>query len=258
MQIITLTSDFGYRDHSVATLKGKLLNTDRNLNLVDITHDITPYDIEEAAYIFRAAYPSFPKATIHMISVFEFYNGHNRLIFFNRNGHWFIGPDNGLFSLVFPESPTGVFSLQLNLEEPFPIQNAFARILEALLKGIPPEEFAEEIHSITRKLNLKAVVTKGDIRGSVIYFDHYGNAIVNIHKDLFDKVCAGRNFAVYFKRFDPISKLSEHYLDAEIGEPICTFNSQGLLEISVTLGRAEKLLGLKKGDAIQIEFNDDV
>ena len=144
MQIITLTSDFGYRDHSVATLKGKLLSTDLGLNLVDITHDIAPYDIEEAAYIFRAAYASFPKATIHIISVFEFYNGHNRLIFFNKDGHWFIGPDNGLFSLVFPEPPKGVYSLQLDIDEPFPIQNTFSRILEALLKGIPQKSLPKD------------------------------------------------------------------------------------------------------------------
>ena len=89
-------------------------------------------------------------------------------------------------------------------------------------------------------------MSKDEIRGSIIYFDHYGNAVVNIHKDLFQQIGKERDFALFFKRFDPIYRLSHTYLDAEIGEPICRFNSHGLLEIAVTLGRAQEMLGVEK------------
>lgn len=255
MQIVTLTSDFGYKDHSVATLKGKLLSVNQGLQLVDISHGITPYSIEEAAYVFKVAYRSFPPGTIHIINVFEFYKEQNELLIFKFGEHYFIGPNNGLFSLIFWPLPDLIYSVELHAQNGFPVQTTISSIVGKLLDGNHPSDIGKSVESITQKLNLQAVVSKNEIRGSIVYFDHYGNAVVNIHRDLFEQIRGDREFALFFKRFDPIYKMSKHYMDAEIGEPICKFNSRGYLEIAVTLGRAEKLLGLKKGDAIQIEFN---
>ena len=254
MQIVTLTTDFGYRDHSLAALKGKLLSIDPSLNIIDITHGVTPYSIEEAAYIFKSSYHLFPENAIHVVSIFEYYSKVNELIFFSKEGFRFIGPNNGLFSLVFDPLPDLIYGKPVQPDKSYPIQSAISTVVRKMLEGEKMETIGERPNTITTKLNLKPVVGKHEIRGSIIYFDHYGNAVVNIDRSLFDKVRSNREFALYFKRFDPIYRVSEHYMDAEIGEPICKFNSQGLLEVAVTLGKAKDLLGLKKGDAIQIEF----
>jgi S-adenosylmethionine hydrolase len=257
MSIITLTSDFGNKDYSVPAWKGKLLNVSTETQIVDITHDVTPYSIEEAAYLFRAVYREFPNDTIHFLSVYDYYQSANHMLFFEHGGQFFAGPDNGLFSLIFDDLPKVFYQVPLAADRPFAIQNAFAVIYEGLNKNIPLESIGAEVDSIAMRLSLHPVISKDQLRGSVVYLDRYGNATVNINRDLFNNAGQGREFKLYFKRFDPITEIHEHHMQAEIGAPLCTFNSQGFLEISINLERADHMLGLKKGDAIQIEFLTD-
>jgi len=118
MSIITLTTDLGTKDHKVASIKGSILSLEKNVPIVDITHHIEPHDIIQTAYIVRNSYSHFPKGSIHMIAVDCFYHKDRKFLVLEANGHYFIMPDNGLFSLIFPEiKPEKIYEISHNASD---------------------------------------------------------------------------------------------------------------------------------------------
>ena len=255
MPIVTLTSDFGWTDYYVGLLKGGLLSKNPNLNIVDISHNIKNYDIVQGAFILKNAYDSFPEGTIHVISVNNYYNKDHCFIAVRYNGHYFLGPDNGVFSLLFEEKPTSVYELERTGDNDFPMKDIFAKAVAHITNDMPFNEIGIPLDEITERITFQPVISKSHIRGSVIHIDHYENAIVNISKELFDKVRGKRDFSIFFKRFGPIKKISDHYASVPVGETLCFFNSAGYLEIAVNMGKAHSLLGLNIDDSIQIDFH---
>jgi S-adenosyl-L-methionine hydrolase (adenosine-forming) len=252
MQVVTLTTDFGLNDYYVALLKGALLKLSPNLQIIDISHNVKPYDIVQGAFILKNTYSSFPVGTIHIITVNNSAEGMS-LICFQCDGQVFIGPDNGIFSLVFPKMPDA-YRLDSNKEHPFPIQQTLANTVQHLVAGQPMHEIGFPAGDIVQRIALQPVLSHSQIRGSVIYIDHYENVVINIPKELFEKVRNGRKFALFFKRNDPITLLSRHYTDVPVGDSLCLFNSSGFLEIAVSMGKASTLLGLKLDDMVQVDF----
>jgi S-adenosylmethionine hydrolase len=257
MPIVTLTTDFGWQDHYLAAIKGALLCENAQLNLVDLTHGVDNYDIVQAAFLFKNTWKNFPEGTIHLISVNDYGSEKQRLLAAVYQGHYFVAPDNGLFSLVFEEEGPKVYhALDYDKEIQFPIRKAYASAIGHLANERDLEALGPVADDIERRITLQPVTNKDQIRGSIIYIDHYENAITNINKDLFEKIGKGRLFKLYFKRHDPIVQLSRHYSDVPIGEPLCLFNAAAYLEIAINMGRAASLLGLKKEDSVQIDFYD--
>jgi S-adenosyl-L-methionine hydrolase (adenosine-forming) len=254
MPIITLTTDFGYKDHYLALIKGAMLCQFPSLNIVDITHEIKNYDIVQAAFIFRNAWAGFPAGTIHVLSVDDFHDGRNEFIAIRHAGHYFIGPDNGVFSLVFDDVPKEIYTLEYSDHDDFPLKDVYARAVGHIAKELPFHEIGFPAGKIVRRLSFQPVISHSHIRGSVIHIDNYDNVIVNIRRELFEQVANGRAFALYFKRHDPITRLSSHYHDVPVGEPLCLFNSAGYVEIAVNMGKAATLLGLKLEDTVQVDF----
>jgi S-adenosylmethionine hydrolase len=256
MPIVTLTSDFGWQDYYAALLKGAILCQNENIRLVDITHNINNYDIVQAAFIFKNAWRAFPAGTIHLVSVNDYNAGNVSFIALERGGHYFIGPDNGLFSLVFDEIPEQIVRLPFVEESSFPLKEVYAHAIGCLAAGKPLAELGEAQHGYLQRLTFQPVTGPSRIRGAVIHIDKYDNVVVNIHRELFEKIGQGRDFALYFKRHDPILRLSRHYHDAPVGGIICLFNSANLLEIAVNQGKASTLLGLKLEDTVQVDFRE--
>lgn len=252
MQIVTLTTDFGLNDFYVALLKGALLHKTPSLRIIDISHNIKPFDIVQGAFVLKNTYSSFPPNTIHVITVNNSAEGMS-YICFNQAGQIFIGPDNGVFSLIFPELPAA-WRLEYDRENPFPLQETVSKAVSHIASGLPFDEIGAPAGELVQRIALQPVLSHSQIRGSVIYVDHYENVVINVPKDLFEKVRNGRKFAVFFKRNDPITRLSTHYTDAAVGETLCLFNAAGFLEISVSMGKASSLLGLKLDDMVQIDF----
>ncbi len=252
MQIVTLTTDFGLDDYYVALMKGALLRQTANLQIVDISHNIKQFDIVQGAFVLKNAFASFPEGTIHVITVNNSQEG-RAFICLQHAGQYFIGPDNGVFSLIFPSLPEA-WRLDPVEESPFSIQKAIAEAVAHIATGKPIFEVGLPAGEVEQRIALQPVISTAQIRGSVIYVDHYENVTINITKELFEKVRNGRRFAVFFKRNDPITILSQHYTDVPVGEPLCLFNAAGLLEISVSMGKASSLLGLKLDDMVQIDF----
>lgn len=255
MPIVTITSDFGWHDFYLPVLKGAILTQNDQINLVDITHDIEPYDIVQAAYIFKNTWHHFPKGSIHLISVNNYYQKECRYLTCEYDGHFFIAPDNGLFSLIFDDTFPALFELSLPEGDNFPLVSAYANAIGKLSNALPMEEIGQSTEEKLERITLRPVVSPNQIRGSVIHIDRYGNVITNIPKTLFEEVQNNRNFKLYFKRHDPIKRLSNHYHDVGIGELLCLFNHAQQLEIAVNMGEASTLFGLQVEDTIQIDFS---
>lgn len=249
MAIVTLISDFGNKDYYVPALKGNLLSSIPNVRIVDITHDIEPHDIVEAGFILKNIYSSFPKCSIHICYV-KNHEPNQHLIFTEYNGSFFIGPNNGIFSLVFDES-VSFYKLKDNVYMPF---KELGELVKNLSAGISLDEFSVPCPEVKERIGLSPIVYSEQIRASVIHIDRYGNLVLNVTAALFEKTRKGRRFKIYFKRLDPVENISESYTDGEVGEPICLFNSSGHLVLAVNMGNASEDLGLKKEDIIQILF----
>jgi S-adenosylmethionine hydrolase len=255
MAIITLTTDFGLRDYYVGVIKGAMLCQNPNINIVDISHNIETYDIVQASFIIKNTYKAFPKGTIHIVSVNNFINTTKSFIAIKHKDYYFIGPDNGIFSLVFEDKPTEVFRLETtDANRGFPLKDIFAKAIHHITTDKPFEEIGEKVFQIQERITLQPVLSKSQIRGSVIFIDNYENVIVNIPQVLFEQVANKRRFEIFFKRYDPITSICEHYSDVPVGETLCLFNSTGYLEVSVNLGKAASLHNLKIDDTIQIDF----
>jgi S-adenosylmethionine hydrolase len=254
MRIITLTTDLGWRDYYVAVIKGTILTRTPGLQLIDITHDVPHYNIVEGAFVLKNAWRSFPPGTIHLVSILDYPFPESNFLLIKYEGHYFIGPNNGLFSLVFDKKPGEVYHISSGSAHVFGLKNLFAEAIGHICEDQPLGDFGKKDSTIVEKIHLHPVVSKHQLRGTIIHIDHYDNAIVNVSRELFEKTRNGRRFQLFFKRHDPIIKLSPHYSDVPVGEPLCLFNSSGLLEIAVNMGKASTLLGLSIDDTVQINF----
>lgn len=256
MHIVTLTTDFGWKDYYVGMLKGGILSHNIPVNLVDITHDIDNYNIAQAAFILKNCYKSFPRGTIHLLSVNNFYAAERRYLAILYQNHYFIGADNGIFSLLCDGAvPEWCYELpSLQADSVTDVKQIFVRAIGHLLQGKALQDIGTPSNRILQRIAIQPIIFKNQIRGTVIHIDNYENVILNIDKSLFERVGKGRPFELYFKRFDPITTVSRNYADVPEGDVLCLFNAAGFLEIAIHLDKAASLLGLNVDDAIQLDF----
>ena len=254
MAIVTLTTDFGKSDYYAALIKGALLGCTPSLQLVDITHNIPTFDIVQGAFVLGNTFRSFPEGTIHVLSVNN-YDGNLAFIALQREGHYFVGPDNGVFSLIFGKLGNEIYRLPYHADDPFPMRTISCHAVDHIVSGKPLNEIGMPAGDGEQRIALQPVISKSQIRGVVIHVDQYENAITNIGKELFEKVGKGRPFSIVFKRNEPIRKISNIYHEVPIGEPLAFFNASGFLEIAINMGKASSLLGLQIDDMVQVDFH---
>jgi S-adenosylmethionine hydrolase len=259
MSILTLTTDLGVRDYYVAALKGALLSAAPNSTLVDVTHDINNFDILQAAYTLRNCWVCFPKGTVHIVVVALHAVGGDlpyRFLLAEREGHYFIAPDNGFFSLMFDDVNLKTYEVEGVFEGGSLVRNGLAQVVSSIHAGRAPEDIGKPTSQPLQRLSIQPVIGKSQIRGTVIYVDNFENVVINVDKAIFERVGQGRPFELYFKRHNPITVLSAYYSDVAVGEPLCLFNGAGFMEIAIYMGKAASLLGLSVDDSIQIDFRD--
>ena len=253
--VVTLTTDFGTQDYYAGALKGALLRTCLGVQLVDISHAIKAFDIVQAAFVVQNAYPEFPEGSIHLVGVNCVYAADFRFVVARANGHFFVAPDNGLLTLLFEHLPDDdVRALPAPEALHFPVKNVFAAAAAHLALGMPFEALGVPAGQLLQRIGLRPVILPTRIRGTVVHVDNFENAVVNIRRETFEATVKGQPFSLYFKRNDPITRLSHNYCDVPVGEPLCLFNAAGFLEIAVNMGRAATLLGLKVEDVVEVVF----
>jgi S-adenosylmethionine hydrolase len=245
MAIVTLTTDLGARDFYLAALKGAIYTTCGLIPITDINNAVKLFDIKEAAYIIRNAYSYFPKGSIHIVYV-NASDAKGKLLICQRDGHYFITFDNGLLSIAFGKTPAETYVINEELYEGHNLTFAqpIANIVNLLLKEYKPTDFA---HLATDTVNyrlLNPIETPGSIRGTIMYIDNYGNAIVNITRDMFERVVQDKRFTI-LANIANTKTVSQHYSDVDEGDLVCLFNSAGYLEIAINKGKADSLLGLR-------------
>lgn len=260
MSIITLTTDLGIKDHYIAIIKAEIYQQLPDVRIVDISNEISKFDIQEAAFVFKNCYKHFPENTVHIIGVNEELTTKNQHLAIETNNQYVIGPDNGMFSLIFDEIvPENIVQLNISQDTDdltFSIKDIFVKAACHIVRGGTLEMIGSPITDFqNKKSSLKAVTEKDVIRGIVMHIDSYGNAITNIDKETFGRIGSGREFEIlYGRENERINKIQKRYKDVDEGDRLALFSSNGFLEISMNQGKANELLGLNYFDIIRIEF----
>ena len=256
MPFITLTTDWGIRDYYAGALKGRLYRLLPDAMITDITHQVARFNSQQAAYIFNASWSAFPVGTLHIIAVSTQMDA-PQLLALKKDGHIFIGPNNGIFSMVFDESPVDMVVVDQPGNAPAGYNlDLLAGIAAHLLSGKNLYELGSRPSEFTERSMFRPVLEEDVIRGSVIYLDDFGNAVTNITRELFEEQRRGRKFEVVTRKVQNmyIDRISASYSESEPGTLVAIFNETGFLEIALTMDNASKLLGLKLTDNIRIEF----
>ena len=274
MSIITLTTDYGLKDHFVGSLKGKLLSEYSEAIIIDISHNIDAFNIAEASYIIGAAYSSFPKNTVHLIGVDIELNSENQHIAIQWNDHYFICADNGILSMLIQKIvPQKIVAINIHDRLPNDATDldVFVKVACHLAKGGLLNVIGKEIKSIKAITEIQATASDILIKGNVIYIDHLGNAVTNISKSLFLETGKGRPYEIQFKgktiktilpKYSHIGISEINSLKYHEGEKLAIFNEAGFLEIAVfrgnpvTVGSASSLFGFSYRDVVSIVFKN--
>ncbi len=257
MHIVSITTDFGLQDYYVAELKAHILQRSTSIQLIDVSHSIDSHDIVQAAHFLDNVFRSFPVGSIHLVAVYNYYDKKSSFIVVQREGHFFVGPDNGVFSLIFEDlKPEEVVRLDSDEVSNKSIAEILSWTVGKIIEGKKLNEIGSKIESINQKMGIKPVVTSSQIRATIIHIDHYENVIINLKRDQFEKLRRGREFQLYYKQTDPVMRISEDYADVPITDVMCLFNSAGYMEIGINMGKASSMLNLNKNETIQINFID--
>lgn len=274
MSFITLTTDFGTKDHFVGAVKGAIYTELPEAKIIDITHEISPFNITETAYILKNSYKSFPKGTIHVVGVDSELSEENKHIALELDGHFFVCPDNGLISMIASEiKPTKIVEINIHdrIESSFPVLDVFVQVACFIARGGNLTVIGKEISKFKKLVEIQPKVNQQEnqIIGGIIYIDNYGNAITNISKKMFNDIGKGRNFKIIskkhvftkiFSKYNEVASNNAYSNQQYEGHKLAIFNSAEFLEIAIyrsnldTVGGANSLLGIEYRDVITIDF----
>ncbi len=274
MPIITLTTDFGEKDHFAGAVKGAIYAEFPEAKIVDITHSVTPFHITEASYIIKNAYKKFPEGSIHIIGVDAELTPENKHIALKLDGHYFVCANNGIMSLIASEYVAEKI-VEINIHEKpksnFPVLDVFVKVAGHLARGGTLEVIGKVISEIRQIREVEPFFNAegNQIKGNVLYIDNYGNVVTNITRKMFEKIGKGRKF-VMRARTASFTEIYETYSDAvnfaaeeptrEDGKKLAIFNSGGYIELAIyksnpsSVGSASSLFGLEWRDTVTITF----
>ncbi|MDY6437341.1 MAG: SAM-dependent chlorinase/fluorinase [Bacteroidales bacterium] len=256
MAIITLTSDWGQSDYYVAAVKGAILSAVPGVNVVDITHNIEPWDIASAAFIIRNCYRNFPEGTIHIIAVETEESAEKPHIALKANGHYFIGTDNDIFSLILGDTPYEAVTIEVIQDSDyftFTTRDRFVKVAAMIANGQSFSEIGHPYPEIRKCVTFQPTIDGNSIHGIVTFVDSYENLVTNITKELFEKMRNGRKFEIRIGKY-VIDKVCRSYTEVAIPDVVALFGTHGFLEIAINHGRAASLLGFSRDSSVDIFF----
>ncbi len=275
MAILTLTTDFGEKDHFAGAVKGAIYSELPEVKIVDISHSISPFNTIEAAYTILNAYHNFPKGSIHIIGVDAELSPENKHIVVFLDNHYFICANNGIMSMICQDiNPDKIVEVNIHdtVKTNFTVLDVFVKVACHIARGGTLEVVGKVINSIKPIKNLVPFVNepKNQIIGSVIYIDNYGNVITNIKRQFFERIQKNRayeilarhnKFNIIYNTYNAIVNYNnppEKRFDE--GRGLVIFNSANYLEIAIyksnniTVGSASTLMGLETMDTVTVNF----
>jgi S-adenosyl-L-methionine hydrolase (adenosine-forming) len=258
-QIITLTTDFGVTDHFTGVMKGVILNIAPRATIVDITHEVTPFEITEGAFTLAESYRYFPQGTVHIAVVDPGVGTARRPLLVEAGGHFFIGPDNGLFTMIYDREPHQVRAItnqsffRPDVSRTFHGRDIFAPCAAHLTKGATPAKFGKRIHDYAQLGLIKPrQIARRIWSGIVLKADRFGNLITNLHIDTLPDI-RSRPFELLVG-IQSIPGLAATFGDCAPGEVANIIGSSGYLEVAVNQGSAARTLGCGPGAPVEITF----
>lgn len=275
MPIITLTTDFGLKDHFIGAVKGAIHQNITDAKIVDISNNISPFNIIEAAYIIENSYKSFPVGTIHIIGVDSEFNVEKKHLVIYLDEHYFICADNGILSLLCNKiKPEKIIEINIydNKTSTFPVLDVFVKVAAHIERGGNIDLVGTKTEKIIDAYEIKPILNyeKNEIVGHVIYIDNYGNVVLNITKSIFEKFGKSRSYVINARNYK-FNKIYKTYSDAikfeidkgsrkEEGKKVAIFNKSNYLELAIyksnpsLTGGASSLFGLKYRDIVTLNF----
>lgn len=264
MSIITLITDFGLADEYVGVMKGVILGIDPAVRIVDVTHAIEPQDAAQAAFTLAAAYPQFPKGSIHVVVVDPGVGTERRLLCLESDGHFFLGPDNGVLTQPLCRASEGGLRL---LQDPayrrrevsptFHGRDILAPAAAHLSRGVPAERLGPAVdrEGVVRLAGMEAeTAPDGAVLGRIVHIDRFGNLVTNIGRAIL--AAAGVEVPGTAARIHIggriLAGVSETYGRVAAGMPLALIGSRGVLEIAVSSGSARDFFRSRRGDPVRV------
>jgi S-adenosylmethionine hydrolase len=259
---ITLLTDYGTRDHFVASMKGVIFSINQQVNVIDISHEVVAQDIVEAAFLLRSCYSYFPPQTIHVVVVDPTVGSQRKAILVTTEKYYYVAPDNGVLSLVYEvDPPTAVIEISAEhyvlpeISKTFHGRDIFAPAAAWLSKGIDPMNFGDPVENYV-KLSLPKSKSIGDgqIKGVVLHVDRFGNLVTNFSQEEYlaeREKTPGNTFRVSIANRE-IEGLKQFYAESQKGEFLALFGSTNFLEIAQNQGSAARTLGLNRGAEVTV------
>ena len=276
MSVITLTTDFGNKDHFVGSVKGALNNEISNVNIIDISNEISPFNIIEGAYIIENSYKNFPEGSIHIIGVDSEKTPEKKHLVIKLDGHFFICADNGIMSLVSNRiKPEKIIDINIHnsSSSSFTVLDVFVKVAAHIYRGGSIDLVGKEIYQLKELYDINPILNEknNEITGNVIYIDNYENVVTNISRLVFEEFGKSRAYVINARNYkfnSIVNSYSESIkfnvkkeLRKEEGKKIALFNKANFLELAIyksnplITGGASSLFGLKYRDIVSIKFD---
>ena len=256
-RIITLTTDFGLQDYYVSAMKGVILQEAPNVRLIDISHEIPSQDIMAGSWVLKNSVMLFPSNTVHLVVVDPGVGTSRKPVALKIKDQYFVGPDNGIFSLLTQEEDFEAVQLtndsywRANPSSTFHGRDIFAPVAAHLCNGVELTELGDSIESLQRYRWAVPIADKDGIQGWIIHIDKFGNLITNVSSSLIDEMIESNDVKLYVGNtiLDQIGNTFETVAE---GEPVAYIGSSDMLEIAINKGNAKEMLGVQKGAQISL------
>lgn len=263
--LVALITDFGSQDHYAGALKGAVLAACRDATVVDIAHDLPPHDIHEAAFSLFAAYRAFPAGTVFVAVVDPGVGSDRRGLAVEAGGYRFVGPDNGIFSLIYAEhddarvhklTNAGLFRFEVS--PTFHGRDVFGPVAGHLAAGTPIQDVGPPVDDPVR-FEVEAVRQRGEREWetTVLHVDRFGNLTTSMSKRELDEVLEhvdGDPTQVVVVVEGVVLPLVRSYFDLPEGEGCALLGSSGRLEVAVNRGNASRVLGASRGAPVRVRL----
>ncbi len=262
--LVTLTTDFGLTDAYVAAMKGAMLQVEPALNMVDVTHQVEPQDIMGAAFVLRQVIPAYPEGTVHLAVVDPGVGSARLPIAARFGGHFFVGPDNGLLSLLLEGAePEQVVVLDKpafwRSEQPartFNGRDLFGPVAAHLASGKTLEEVGTPTEKFQQLHWAHPLSDDEGVQGFVVHIDRFGNCVTNISREVLEKNPRSLHAKCYVGS-TIVEGVRKTYTEVPQGEPLAILGSSNHLEVGVNGGDAATLLTIHKGSPVSLVYGDE-
>jgi S-adenosylmethionine hydrolase len=257
--IITLITDFGTEAGYLGAVKGVILKINPDVQIVDISHQVKPFDVWEGAFMLKNSYGFFPKGTIHMVVIDPGVGSSRQALLIISENYSFVGPDNGVFSFVYDEEKIlkmmniSNTKYSIGKSSTFHARDIFAPVAAYLSLGIKPEEFGPEAKECMKFKIPSPIVKNNLIQGEILWVDRFGNLITNLNYSQVKILKSKKEFKITIGK-KIIRKISNSYSEGKGNEILALEGSSGYLEMAANQGSAENILKKKTGDKFEVEF----